>query len=430
MFYNHSKTSPAPTERIWEKSWLCSVEKKRKTSVSGYYETQMLTTGLQSGETEVIWSSRRTPETSEGCIRSCPSSNYWANHIWQNASPPEKTNQPGAIGEWHIWTGCVAFRKRVVTEWFGSPRWIAEKHCDATNYTAKLQQTCHQCKQPGHYRNQCRLLKQEKDQARNESSSADNSNKNNGNGQTNSNSNNKVSNNTDANNTNNQKDRRPRPVYPHCETCGKTNHSTEKCYFWASAANRPPPRIRRPEGQNQVQQNNAQSNSDGNAQAVAQTLNQKRGAACNRPETNEISKLPPVPEVVWQQPADTITDQFNLKNTNIDSIIYHTQETSKTTVANQTSSTKGAKPQNHVITMEHPPRNQTGNEPVPFLNCSKNSPTDIQISEQHVTTTLTGDTTIPPLTATTPLIEEGSVRDEQTNEVYLPSTSSVILKRN
>ena len=47
----------------------------------------------------------------------------------------------------------------------------------------------------------------------------------------------KVSNNTNANSTNNQKDRGPRPVYPPCETCGKTNPSTEKCYFGANAAN-------------------------------------------------------------------------------------------------------------------------------------------------------------------------------------------------
>ena len=41
--------------------------------------------------------------------------------------------------------------------------------------------------------------------------------------------NNKISNNTNANNTNIQKDRRPKPVYLPCETCGKTSHSTEKC---------------------------------------------------------------------------------------------------------------------------------------------------------------------------------------------------------
>ena len=134
----------------------------------------------------------------------------------------------------------------------------------------KPKPTCHHCKKPGHYQNQCRQLKREKDRARNQINSANN---NNGSAQTNSNPNKKVANNTKANNTNNQKDRRHRPVFPLCETCGRTNHTTEKCYLAANAANRPPPRNRRPEGQNEVQQRNTQSNSDGNVQAAAQILN-------------------------------------------------------------------------------------------------------------------------------------------------------------
>ena len=44
-------------------------------------------------------------------------------------------------------------------------------------------------------------------------------------------------------------------------------------------------------------------------------------------------------------------------------------------------------------------------------------------------TTLDEDTATPPLTTATPLIEEGLVRNEQTNEVNLPLTSTVFLKR-
>ena len=128
----------------------------------------------------------------------------------------------------------------------------------------KPKPTCRHCKKPDHYRNQCRQLKREKDQSRNNTNSAENINNNNGSAQTNSNPNNKVSNRTNANKINVQRERRPLPVFPTCETCGKTNHSTEKCYLGANAVNRPPPpRNRRPEGQNQVQQRNAQSNSDG-----------------------------------------------------------------------------------------------------------------------------------------------------------------------
>ena len=140
--------------------------------------------------------------------------------------------------------------------------------------TNKPRPTCHHRKKPGHYQNQCRQLKWEKDQTQINTNSA---NSNNGSAQTNSNpNNNKVATDTKGNNINIQRDRRPKPVFPPCETCGRTNHSTERCYLGANAANRPPPRNRRPEGQIQSQQNNAQNNSDGNVQAAAQALNWKR----------------------------------------------------------------------------------------------------------------------------------------------------------
>ena len=63
----------------------------------------------------------------------------------------------------------------------------------------KPKPTCHHCKNLGHYQNQCRQLKREKDQTQNNTNSA---NKNNGTAQTNSYPNNKVSNNTKANNIN------------------------------------------------------------------------------------------------------------------------------------------------------------------------------------------------------------------------------------
>ena len=146
------------------------------------------------------------------------------------------------------------------------------------------------------------------------------------------------------------------------------------------------------------------------------------GAASDRPQTNEISKLPPIPEFVWQQTTEIVTNQDTLNKT-------HNDSTLKTNVANQTSPLKKTQPQNHVVATEQPSGNQTGNELVPFLDHSKNSSTDTQNTEQHVVTTLNGDTTTPPLTTESPLIEEGLLGDEQTNEVYLPLTSTVVLKR-
>ena len=146
------------------------------------------------------------------------------------------------------------------------------------------------------------------------------------------------------------------------------------------------------------------------------------GPACDTPETNEKSKLPPIPEVVWQQPTENNTNQDNLNNITNDSTL-------KTNVASQTSPLKGIQPQNHVDATEQS-SGKTRNEPVTFLDCPKNSSTNTQNTEQHVMTTPNGLTTTPPLTTATPLIEEGLVRDEQTNEVYLPLTSTVVLKRN
>ena len=116
------------------------------------------------------------------------------------------------------------------------------------------------------------------------------------------------------------------------------------------------------------------------------------------------------------------TKQNTLDNTINDSTL-------KTNVASQTSSPKGTQPQNYVDATEHPTENQTGNEPVPFLDCSKDSSTNTQNTEQYVATTPNGDTTTPPITTATPLIEEGLVRDEQRNEIYLPLPSTVVLKR-
>ena len=63
-------------------------------------------------------------------------------------------------------------------------------------------------------------------------------------------------------------------THPPCETRGKTNPSTEKSYHGANAANRPPPRQRRPERRNQVQERANRNDSNETTQA-AQKLNWK-----------------------------------------------------------------------------------------------------------------------------------------------------------
>ena len=59
-------------------------------------------------------------------------------------------------------------------------------------------------------------------------------------------------NNSDTNNSNSDNhkiDRTSRTLYPPCETCGKINHSTERCYVGANAANRPLPWKNKPQEQ-------------------------------------------------------------------------------------------------------------------------------------------------------------------------------------
>ena len=128
--------------------------------------------------------------------------------------------------------------------------------------------TCHHCKKPRNYRNQCRLLKKQLEQTENNQNKPGNKNS----AANTSDPNDNVNNNNNDENSN-KAERKPKTVYPPCETCGKTNHSTEKCYFGANAANRPPPRHWRPERQNQVPERVNQNDSNETTQAAVQNLN-------------------------------------------------------------------------------------------------------------------------------------------------------------
>ena len=62
-------------------------------------------------------------------------------------------------------------------------------------------------------------------------------------------------------------DRKSRTVYPPCETCGKTNHSTERCYVGVKATNRPLLWMNKP------QEQDAHDSITGCVQATAQHFN-------------------------------------------------------------------------------------------------------------------------------------------------------------
>ena len=77
-----------------------------------------------------------------------------------------------------------------------------------------------------------------------------------------------ISSDTNDSNRNNHKiDRKSRTLYPSCETRGKMNHSTERCYVGANAANRPLLWKSKP------QEQDAHDSIPGCVQATAQHLN-------------------------------------------------------------------------------------------------------------------------------------------------------------
>ena len=80
-----------------------------------------------------------------------------------------------------------------------------------------------------HYRNQYRLLKRQKQQSEDTQNNPGNKNSGANTSIPTNNTNKNIHNNNNYKNSNRAK-RKPKIVYPPCETCQKTNHSTEKCF--------------------------------------------------------------------------------------------------------------------------------------------------------------------------------------------------------
>ena len=132
--------------------------------------------------------------------------------------------------------------------------------------------TCHHCKKAGHYRNQSSLLKKQGEQTENNQNNPGNKNSDANNSNPNSNVSINKNNHNNYRNSN-RAERKPETVYPHCETCGKTNHAAERCYVGANAANRPLPWKNKPEGQSGHHQQDAQNSIIGCVLATTQHIN-------------------------------------------------------------------------------------------------------------------------------------------------------------
>ena len=131
------------------------------------------------------------------------------------------------------------------------------------------------------------------------------------------------------------------------------------------------------------------------------------GNAVDSPETVKTTKLPTIPEVIWQQPLET-----SVNHNKFDIIINHAAiETSQRNqrlknmqliyVASQTFQPEGHQPQIFgPVTLQFR-RNRFRNRLVPFPNGPNSCQNDIQETDTQKMVTLNGDNNIPPLKITT-----------------------------
>ena len=140
------------------------------------------------------------------------------------------------------------------------------------------------------------------------------------------------------------------------------------------------------------------------------------GASIDRPET---TKLPPIPEVVWQQPQDShLSDMYKNSTVNFNNSTHTTEFKRKNDVEAQTLPIKETLPQASGPDTESLLENQTRSNPVQCLKDPKKRQHEIQINEADMTTYDTGDDNISPPKITTSQTEERLLKDDITNELY------------
>ena len=153
------------------------------------------------------------------------------------------------------------------------------------------------------------------------------------------------------------------------------------------------------------------------------------GAAIDRPETTHITLLP-IPEVVWQQPQEThvlniyqnLTNETH-KNTHMPELKQKSDVESQTLPMNETL------PQVPVSSTEPLLGNQTRSELVPSLSDAKKPNSKNQRNEIDMMTCDNGYDNISPPVITISQTEERLARDETTNELSMPLSSTIVLKR-
>ena len=151
------------------------------------------------------------------------------------------------------------------------------------------------------------------------------------------------------------------------------------------------------------------------------------GTSTDRPEVTHLT-LPPIPEVVWQQPQETHLN--NIRNDLTIKTHKHTHTPKqKNDVEAQTSPKRETSSQEFGSNTEPLLETQTRSIPVQCPNDSNKQQTEIQRNEIGLTTYGKGDDNISPPEITTSKIQEQLVRDENTTELYMPLSSTIVLKR-
>ena len=153
------------------------------------------------------------------------------------------------------------------------------------------------------------------------------------------------------------------------------------------------------------------------------------GPAIDRPQTTHLT-LPPIPEVVWQQPQEThVTNVHKTLANETQKNTQMPESKQRNDVESQTSPMKETSSQVSVSSTEPLPGTQTGSTPVQSLNDSEKPKSEIQRNEIDMTTFDNGDDNISPPVITISQIEERLVRDDITNELQMPLSSTIVLKR-
>ena len=153
------------------------------------------------------------------------------------------------------------------------------------------------------------------------------------------------------------------------------------------------------------------------------------GAAIDRPEVTHLT-LPPIPEVVWQQPQEThLTNIHNVLTNETHKDTHMPEFRQKNDVEAQTSPIKETSSQVSGSDTETLLDNQTRSLSLQCPNDSKKQQNELQRDETDLTTHDNGDDNISPPEITTSQIEERLVRDDITKELYMPISSTIVVKR-